>query len=155
MAIFGRGHKHFTPKVLSPAGASLDAWRKASEQLDFERNTVGQIVDPFERYIAESARRKTGAPRRPSEARGYYPVTELIPGWQLVECDTCHAHAPLAVMREVIQWQDTTLRHPERVWYACSLGCSQFLQRTLKAAAEPAMAQRSRSTIPLIDRGRA
>lgn len=147
MALF---RKTFTPKLLPAAGASLDAWRKAADDLDYQRNAVGGLLDRFERYMAEQARRHVGAPRRASEARGRYPLTEIIPVYQLIECDTCHTHAPLALMREVIQWQDTTLRAPQRVWYACSLGCSQFLQRTLQS--EPGA--RARSTIPLIDRGR-
>lgn len=156
MAIF---HRRFTPKVVThPAGASLDAWKRAAGELEFERSTVGEHVDKFERFLAEHARRQQGAPRHPGEARGRYPLMELIPPYELVMCDSCKSRAPLALMREVIQWQDTTLRKPARVWYACSMGCSQFLQRTLKAGPEQiealGQAQRSHVTIPLIDRGR-
>lgn len=150
MAIF---HRRFTPKVTPPPGATQAAWRRAAEELAHERNAVGERVDKFERWLAEQARREQGAPRRASEARGYFPLMELIPPYELVMCDSCRSRLPLAQMREVIQWSDTTLRKPARVWYACSLGCSQFLQRTLKAGDE--LGQRARATIPLIDRGRA
>lgn len=154
MAIFGR--RRFTPKVLPEPGAAPQAWQRAAERLDYERNAVGERMDKFERYLAEHVRRQQGAPRHASQARGSYPLMELIPPYELVMCDVCHARTPLALLREVIQWQDTTLRRPLRVWYACSTGCSQFLQRTLKAGPERSAdyGQRARSTIPLIDRGR-
>lgn len=163
MAIFGR--RHFSPKVLPSAGSSREAWQRAADELEYTRNGVGGLLDKFERFIAEQARRQHGAPPRASQARALLPLTELIPAYELVPCDVCHAHTPLALSREVIQWQDTRLARPARVWYACSLSCSQFLQRTLSARPgaeshemydpqQDELGQRSRSTIPLIDRGR-
>ena len=157
MAIFGR--KRFTPKVLPPQGASQAAWDKAALQLDYTRGAVGELVDKFERFQAEMTRRKLGELRL-VQAGGAFPVTEIAPDYSPVACDVCRTRLPLAQMREVIQWRDMRLNKIKRVWYACSLGCSQFVQRALRekpprraTTLEP-MGQPARRTIPLIDRGR-
>lgn len=160
MAIFG--HKRFSPKVLPPQGASQQSWDDAAQQLDYTRSQVGELVDKFERFQAEMTRRKLGELRL-VQAGGRNPVTEIAPDYSPVACDACRTRLPLAQMREIIQWRDMRLTEIKRVWYACSLGCSQFVQRTLRekpmrratSAAALEMAQPARRTLPLIDRGRA
>ena len=157
MAIFGT-RKPFTPKVLPPQGASQQSWDDAALRLDYTRG-VGELVSKFERFHAEQARRKLGELRL-LQAGGRNPVTEIAPDYSPVACDVCRTRLPLAQMREIIQWRDTRLTEITRVWYACSLGCSQFVQRTLRdkpvrRATPLEMAQPARRTIPLIDRGRA
>ena len=158
MAIFGT-RKPFSPKVLPPQGASQQSWDDAALQLAYSRGAVGELVDKFERFEAEQARRKLGGLRL-TQAGGRNPVTEIAPDYSPVACDVCRTRLPLAQMREIIQWRDTRLTEIKRVWYACSLGCSQFVQRTLhekpaRRATPLEMAQPARRTIPLIDRGRA
>ena len=152
MAIFGT-RKPFTPKVLPPQGASPAAWEQAAEQLDFTRATVGELVDKFERHEAELARRRLGELRL-LQAAGRFPITEIAPDYGPVTCDVCRTMLPLTQMREVIQWRDTRLAEIHRVWYACSLGCSQFIQRALKEEPRRLRASPAPRTIPLIDRGR-
>lgn len=155
MAIFG--HKRFSPKVLPPQGASQNAWDEAAQQLEYTRSQVGELVDKFERFQAEQSRRKLGELRL-LQAGGKLPITEIAPDYSPVACDVCRTRLPLAQMREIIQWRDLRLTEITRVWYACSLGCSQFVQRTLREkpmrrATPLEMAQPARRTIPLIDRG--